>query len=75
MNEFPFTTERARVEATKDRQRERVERARKTRCACARCGVVRYLYPDEVGALHYTQRDGYVCGPSGRYMPAPLERT
>jgi hypothetical protein len=35
---------------------------------------VLYLFPDEIGALHYTQRDGYCCGPEGRYMPARKEK-
>jgi hypothetical protein len=47
---------------------------KKVRCACVRCGRVLYLFPDEIGALHYTQRDGYCCGPEGRYMPARKEK-
>lgn len=51
---------------------ERWRRERQpVRCACVRCGVVRWLLPADVGALHYTARDGYCCGPSGRFLPAP----
>lgn len=43
------------------------------RCECVRCGKAAWLWPDEVGALHYTQRGGYVCGAGGRFLPRDKE--